>query len=142
MIWGEIVNQVRNLHADFLDEFHPQTKSFSSVELEADSFPYPADSGEYGEWEPSPNSHVQMEVLELHPVERVLLEGPLLPIQEVKLQGSEWNLLEQAILELEMQFLQKTKLHQPEQKEFIQKKLHARFMQLQRHSGQLTLKAL
>jgi hypothetical protein len=142
MIWGEIINTVRNLHAEFFEAFRPQWKDYSPVELNSDSFPYPAETGDYGEWEPPIFPESMMELLELHPVERVLLEGPLLPIQEVTIEAPQWIQIQNAILQLEKQFLQQMKYHQPEKSEFIEKNLHARFMQLQRRSGHQTLKAL
>jgi len=143
MIWGEFVSQIRSLHADFIEHFQLKPAHIlAPAELHADHFPYPADAGDYGEWNAPEFPEPMNEALELHPVERVLLEGPLLPIQEVTIENHQWSELQSSILELEKEFLRQTRMNQPEKIDFIEKNLNARFMQLQRRAGRLTLKAL
>lgn len=143
MIWGEFVSQIRSLHADFIEQFQLKpAQILAPAELNSEPFPYPANAEDYGEWNPPEFPEPMNEALELHPVERVLLEGPLLPIQEVKIENHQWTDLQNAILDLEKEFLRQTRMNQPEKIDFIEKNLNARFMQLQRRAGRLTLKAL
>jgi hypothetical protein len=86
MIWGDFINQIRLLHSELLDHFQIQPTRFTAdIELNSISFPFPESTGEYGEWETPVFPEKIMEALEFHPVERVLLEGPLLPIQEISI---------------------------------------------------------
>jgi len=143
MIWGEFINQLRCLHVDFIEAFRVHPSVFShDVELSVHTFPYPKDADDFGDWNPPRFEPALEESLELHPVERVLMEGPLLPIHELKLNDQDWSALQAAILALEKEWLTKNKLHTPEHLEFIEKNLGARFVQLQRRSGRFALKAI
>jgi hypothetical protein len=143
MIWGEFINQLRALHVDFLDEFQiHHSVCAHDVELSSAGFPYPKDAGDFDEWTPVRHAPQLEESLELHSVERVLIEGPLMPIQTVDLKDVDWSALETAILGLEKQWLEKNRLFTAEHFEFIRKNLSARFVQLQRRSGRFALKAI
>jgi hypothetical protein len=143
MIWGEFINQLRALHVDFLDEFQiHHSVCTHDVELTSSDFPYPKDAGDFDEWTPVRHAPQLEESLELHSVERALIEGPLMPIQTVDLKDVDWGTLESAILGLEKQWLEKNRLFTPDHFEFIRKNLGARFVQLQRRSGRFALKAI
>lgn len=143
MIWGEFVNQIRILHAELLDQFSIQPSTFTvDVELASEHFPFPESSGDYGEWDPPAFPEKITEALEFHPVERVLLEGPLLPIQDVVLKPNDWEKIQQAIISLELEWMSKTKLHSPEKQQFLENNIRARFLQLQRRFGGMGLKAV
>lgn len=144
MIWGELITQIRNLHLELLDQYSLQPTCFSQdMELQAEGFPYPASNGEYGDWEPTEIPAKIAEALEFHAVERVLLEGPLLPIQEVNISSDHWEPLYQAIFKLEVEWLQKAKLSSPDKLTFIEQSLRAKFLSLRRkHSGHSGLKLI
>ena len=143
MIWGEFINQIRNLHLELLDQFSIQPALFTGdVELQSEGFPFPEAGDDFGEWETPALPEKIMEALEFHPVERVLLEGPLMPIQEVVIHADQWEKLFQAVMNLEKEWLTKTKLVSPEKLSFIEQNLRAKFLQLQRRSGRFGLKAL
>lgn len=143
MIWGEFINQIRVLHSEFLDHFPIQPASFTAdVELSSEFFPFPESTGEFGEWDPPAFPEKILEALEFHPVERVLLEGPLLPIQEVSLHHENWDQIFKAILRLEIEWMTKAKIHSEDKQLFIETTLRSKFLQLQRRSGGFGLKAV
>jgi hypothetical protein len=143
MIWGEFINQLRCLHVDFSDAFRIHASVFThDVELDSQAFPYPSEAEDFGDWNPPRFDPALEESLELHPVERVLMEGPLLPIHDLNLKEQDWAALQGAILALEKQWLEKNKLFTAEHFDFIEKNLGARFIQLQRRSGRFALKAI
>lgn len=143
MIWGEFVTQIRNLHSELLDQHSIQPQQFLiDLELATEGFPFPVSSDDYGEWNPPLFPEKIQEALEFHPVERVLLEGPLLPIQEVVIPSEAWEHLFQAIFNLEKEWLQKSGLFSPERLTFVEQNLRAKFIQLQRRSGRFGLKVV
>jgi hypothetical protein len=143
MIWGEFINQIRNLHLELLDQFSIQPITFTGdVELQSEGFPFPETGDDFGEWETPVLPEKILEALEFHPVERVLLEGPIMPIQEVLINPDQWESLYQAVMKLEKEWLTKTKLLSPDKLIFIEQNLRAKFLQLQRRSGRFGLKSL
>ena len=143
MIWGDFINQLRALHVDFLDAFQIHHSVCShDVELNANGFPFPNDAGDFDDWIPNRYPPELEESLELHAVERALIEGPLMPIQMVELKEIDWKALESAILALEKDWLEKNRLFTPEHFDFVCKNLSARFVQLHRKSGRFALKAI
>lgn len=85
MIWGDWINLLRQLHYAFWLKYPVEPKNISLFT----PFHFPKATHTLGEWHPwepqgltAPSSH--MEFLESHPVERILLEGPLLPLQFVQ----------------------------------------------------------
>jgi hypothetical protein len=143
MIWGDFINHIRTMHAECIEAFgiHPSVFSHD-IELNSGAFPFPAEGDDFGEWDGAEFPSAIQEALELHPVERVLMEGQLMPIHEIKIREHDWAPLQQAILELEKDWLQKTKLFTPEKFSFVEKNLGARFVQLQRRAGRFSLKAI
>lgn len=143
MIWGDFINQIRNLHLELLDRYEIKPSSFTvDVELNVSNFPFPTAGDDYGEWETPQLPEKIMEAIEFHPIERVLLEGPLLPIQEVLISTQQWNLLFQAMMKLENEWLNKMKIDSPERITFIEQNLRAKFIQLQKRSGHFGLKSI
>ncbi len=143
MIWGELINQIRTLHLELLDQYSIQPILFTAdVELSTENFPFPASDDDYGDWEPIALPEKIAEALEFHPVERALLEGTLLPIQEVMMKNEDWEPLYQAILQLEKEWLMKANLFSPEKLTFIEQNLRAKFIQLQRRSMRSGLRAI
>lgn len=143
MIWGDLINQLRMLHLELMDRFAIQPRAFlQDVELNADDFPFPEATEEFGEWNPPFLPEKIEESIEFHPVERVLMEGPLMPIQEVQLAPPQWDSLYSALLRLEREWLTKTKLHSPEKFEWLEQNLHSRISQLKKRSGAVGLKVV
>ena len=131
MIWGQVINSVRSVHLELLDQYSIiPTLLSADLELSSDEFPFPAAGDEFDDWETLPISEKIQEALEFHAVERVLIEGPLLPIQEVILNDQEWDKLFRAIVLLETQWLKLTKLFSDEKVLFIENSLRSKFNQL------------
>jgi hypothetical protein len=143
MIWGQVINSVRSLHLELLDHFAiPPAQFNTDVELSTEGFPFPIAGENFEEWETVVLPDKIQEALELHAVERALIEGPLLPIQEIIIKDEEWEPLILAILRLEKEWLGKIKLHQEDKYSFIEKNLRAKFLQLQKRAGRFSLKAV
>ena len=144
MIWGELINQIRNLHLELLDQFSILPIIFTrDIELNTTGFPFPSFADDFDEWEQPALPNKILEALEFHSVERALLEGPLLPIQKVVMNEESWDILFQAILQLEKEWLEKSKIFTPEKLSFIEQNLRAKFLQLRRrNSGRFGLKAV
>ena len=143
MIWGQIINEVRSLHLEFLDQYSISPHQFSSdIELTVEQFPFPTLGENFEDWETTILPEKIQEALELHAVERALIEGPLLPIQEVLIQNHEWETLILAILGLEKDWMIKTKLFTDEKYSFIELTLRAKLLQLQRRSSRFALKVV
>ena len=147
MIWGDVINSVRSLHLEFLDQYSIHAAAFSTafksdVELTTDAFPFPTVGENFEEWETPPLPEKIQEALEFHSVERALVEGPLLPIQEIVLKNDEWDSLLNAILKLEKEWLTKTKLDTDDKYSFLEKNLQAKFIQLRRRHSAVGLRAV
>lgn len=143
MIWGELVDQLREVHLGFLDQFGIHPRAFlQDCEIHCDDFPYPAASEDYGDWIPAEIPEKIAEAIELHPVERILLEGPILPIQEVRLNQAEWNRILETLIRLERQWLSQTRLLNEESYQYFETQIRTRIQNLQRRSGATGLRAL
>lgn len=143
MIWGELVDQLREVHLGFLDRFGIHPRAFlQECELLCDDFPFPTASEEYGDWSPAEIPEKIAEAIELHPVERVLLEGPILPIQEVRLNQAEWNRISETLIRLERQWLSQARLLTDESFDYFEAEIRKRIQILQRRSGMTGLRAL
>lgn len=143
MIWGDFINQIRSLHLELMEQFSIQPAQFTAdIELQSSGFPFPETGEDFGDWDPPAQPDRIQEALEFHPVERAMVEGPLLPIQEVIVKKEDWERLYQAILGLEKEWLVKSKISNPEASAFVEQNLKAKFLQLQRRSGNFGLKAI
>ncbi len=144
MIWGEIVNSVRRFNFDFLNEFSLDPKIYlKEMSLKSDDFPYPEQVDDFDEWnEFIPSSELE-DILPLHPVERVLVEGPLLPIQKVAFHSkSEVDVLFASIFSLQKEWCEKLKISSPERLQFIEKSCIANALKTSTRLGFLKLNAL
>ena len=123
MIWGEVINSVRNLHLKLHQEFSLDPKLFlKDVELQsAADFPFPNAEDDFDEWDEYSIPPELADVIPLHSVERALIEGPILPIQKVKFQSkNEIDSLFGSILRLEKEWCEKTKTASPDKILFIE----------------------
>jgi hypothetical protein len=122
MIWGEVINSIRKLHLDLIQEFSIAPKLYTAdIELPAGliSFPEPVD--DFDEWEEFPLPQELQDLVPLHPVERALIEGPLLPIQLVRFRSRrEIENLFSAISALEKSWLEKSGVGSPDKVQFIE----------------------
>lgn len=145
MIWGEVLNAVRSLHLEFIEQFHIQPKTFTQdLELEsAKRFPFPESTEQFGEWEWVTLPETIQDALELHPVERALIEGPLLPIESVRIRDEkQLQDLQDAIFELEKEWLEKSRLSSPDKLLMMEQSLKLKWLKLQTRSGLKRLKAV
>ena len=122
MIWGEIINSVRKLHLDLIRECSiPTAIVAKDLELGATSIPFPEAIDDYDDWQETELPQDLQDLIPLHPVERALLEGPVLPIQQVKFHsGSEIERLFAVILALEKAWLEKSNLLAPDRIQFVE----------------------
>jgi len=148
MIWGEVLNAVRGLHLEAVDAFRiaPQTLS-RDVELDsARDFPFPESTECFEEWEWMAIPEALQDALELHPVERVLIEGPLLPIEGILIRDeAQWQKLGDAIFALEKEWLEKSVPLQERTTDRmapIEQSLKARWLKLLPRTGLKRLKAV
>ena len=104
MIWGDVINQVRSLHLEMISQIKiDPTLILESLSFQNEPFSFPKPSGNFNDWIPLPVP----EILEFHPVERFLIEGPLLPMDEFQFQNeTEAAMAFQQIFELEKKWLQ------------------------------------
>ena len=137
MTWGEVINGIRHLHFDFLNQFELPVQVFQKeVTLLSQNFPFPSSTQKFGEWEAASFPQSIADGLELHPIERVLLEGPILPIEIFSLQNTEqFNELYTAIFDLEKEWLLKTGLYEPSKVTFFEQNLKALQLRAQSKAG-------
>ncbi len=96
--WGEIINSIRSLHMRFYQNFPYEYKD---ITLKTE-FVFPQSLGSFGDWSPLE----AIDIVELHPVERKLLEGPLSPNEEISVAlESEVSFIFKQILLLEREWL-------------------------------------
>jgi len=122
MIWGEVINAVRKLHLDLIRDFQvPQALCTRDLELPEGILPFPRAIDDFDEWEEEPLPADLQDLLPLHPVERTLIEGPLLPIQRVEFETrEEIERLFAAILTLEKSWLSQNRLETVDRIGFIE----------------------
>ena len=144
MIWGELINGIRNLHFEFLNQFELPVQVFlKEVELTRENFPYPPSAHEFGDWEPAHFPASINDGLEMHPVERVLLEGPLLPLEQVVLKSeTQSSELFIAILNLEVEWIQKVGIFTPEKQNFFEQTIKNLRIRIQAKAGIGRLKSV
>ena len=145
MIWGEVVNAVRSLHLEMMEQFQIQPKLFQTdFELESSKrLVFPNSTGDFEEWEWITLPDAIQEALELHSVERALVEGPLMPIEQVKIQNQdEMNALYDSVLRLEKEWLEQARISSPDKILFIEQSLKIKWLKLQGRAGLNRLKAV
>ena len=143
--WGEIVLTLRGLHLDFFNFSEINFSTFTqNIELSGrSSFPFPTVTGEFQDWDWDDREPPLQEALEMHPVERVLLEGPLLPIEVIQIDSMmQLNQMENILLNLEREWLEKLNLFTEENWNFIVENLKQRWIRVRARSGVIRLKAV
>jgi hypothetical protein len=144
MIWGEIIQELRLYHHALIDHA-PALRKPHSLDLQL-VFPeslLPKPTGEMMEWSDSPiysgpNQLIEPDLadwLELHPVERALIEGPLLPIQQIRFASTDaFSEFIHALIELETKWLLSIRglEHAPKNWEI---ELRGRILKLQNRAG-------
>jgi hypothetical protein len=144
MIWGEIVNSVRRIHFDFLNEFGIDPRlCLKDVPLTTEGFPYPEQIDDFDEWnEYIPSPEVE-DILPLHPVERILIEGPLLPIQKVAFHSkSEVDVLFASLLGLQKEWCEKLNITSPERFHFLERYSASNALKISTRLGFFKLNAI
>jgi hypothetical protein len=145
MIWGEVINAVRSLHLELIEQFQLPLKTLTQdLELEsAKNFIYPGSTENFEEWEWISLPEPVQEALELHPVERALIEGPLLPIECIRIRDhAEMQAIYEAVFALEKEWLEKARVTSPDKTLFIEHSLKLKWLKLQTRAGLNRLKAV
>ncbi|MBU6153849.1 MAG: hypothetical protein KGP28_06060 [Bdellovibrionales bacterium] len=108
MIWGDIVNSVRRLHLHLVQEHSVDPALFTrDITLSSSIIHFPGSVDDFEEWEETPLPPDLNDLLPLHPVERALIEGPLLPIQIIRFRNAgQIESLINEILALEQNWLE------------------------------------
>ncbi len=142
MIWGEIVNSVRSLHSSFFREFSLDPKlSTQDVELTSTrNLQFPELIDDFDEWDEFIPEEGLEDIIPLHPVERALVEGPLMPIQKIHFHSkNEIDILFASILSLEKEWCEKVKLASPDRFQFIENALVVQALKTSKRSGFIKL---
>jgi hypothetical protein len=144
MIWGEIINSVRKIHLDLIEECSvPVSLTSRDVELNTSSLPFPEAIDDYDEWEELSLPKELQDLIPLHAVERALIEGPLLPIQHIRFHSFlEVERLFASILTLEKEWLQKSKLLTPDKVHFLENACAVGALKISVRSGFQKLKPM
>lgn len=89
--------------------------------MSGSGFPFPEAEDDFDEWTEIELAPEIQDVIPLHSVERVLIEGPILPIQKIKFHSkNEIDALFGSILRLEKEWCEKTKIASPDKILFIE----------------------
>jgi hypothetical protein len=138
MIWGEVVNSVRSIHLSLLHEFSIDPKLFlKDIEFaDAETLIFPRQVDDFEEWDELIPAQALEDILPFHPIERVLLEGPLLPIQKVEFQSKvELEELFRSILHFEKEWAKHFKLLAPPTEKFLERACAAQALKLSTRLG-------
>ena len=144
MIWGEVINGVRGLHLKLIKDFAVDPKTFlKDQELRIEGFPYPEAKDDFDEWDEFPLEADLQDVIPLHPVERVLIEGSILPIQKVSFHSkNEIDVLFGSILRLEKEWLEKLRLDSPDKLQFVENDCAVQALRISTKAGFSKLSAV
>ena len=137
MIWGEVINSVRRIHFDLVAEFGVPLKAFTDdAELTLEEIPFPQSIDDFDEWDELPLPPELADILPLAPVERALLEGPLLPIQQVRFEAIRTiETLFASILRLEKSWLEKRNLSSEDKIRFLENSCAVQSLKLSVKAG-------
>ena len=138
MIWGEVVNSVRSIHLSLLHEFSIDPKLFlKDVEFaDVEILIFPRQLDDFDEWDELIPAQALEDILPFHPVERVLLEGPLLPIQKVEFQSRiELEALFRQVLYFEKEWMKHFRLLDPSIEKFLERTCAAQALKLSTRLG-------
>jgi hypothetical protein len=110
MIWGDVVNSVRKLHLHLVQEHGIDAALYTrDIPVSGPAIPFPDSVDDFEEWEEPLLPTELQDLLPLHPVERALIEGRLLPIQIIQFKTPrEIESLLSSILALEKDWLEKS----------------------------------
>jgi len=144
MIWGEVINSVRRIHLDLVQECSvPAALVSKDAELTDAEIPFPEAVDDFDEWEEIAIPPELQDIIPLHPVERALIEGPVLPIQQVRFVSSaEIERLFASILVLEKDWLSKAKLLTPDRVRFLENAIAVQALKLSVRAGFRSLKPM
>jgi hypothetical protein len=137
MIWGEVINALRNLHRDLVVEFSVPPALFSEDrELQREIVVFPAALDDFDEWIEPVFEEPLAELIPLHPVERVLVEGPLLPIQKIKFASkAEIDALFASMISLEKEWFTKCGIASLDKTQYIENFLVVQALKLSVRAG-------
>ena len=109
MIWGEVIQEIRRFHLALVELSSTRLKPHSpELALDGASVPFPSATGDMDDWNEDHLPASIAEWIEFHPVERVLLEGPLLPIEKVNFPtNQEFTMFANSIVELEKNWMKR-----------------------------------
>ncbi len=110
MIWGEVVNSVRKLHLHLVQEHSLDPALYTrDISIDTTPLPFPDSIDDFDEWDEPQLPQDLQDLLPLHPVERALIEGPILPIQIIQFTTpKEIESLLASILALEKEWMEKS----------------------------------
>lgn len=109
MIWGEVIQEIRRFHLALVEQVPTLFKPHSPDLTLEPAVAFPASTGDMDDWNPDHLPSSMAEWIEFHPVERVLLEGPLLPIEKVAFPTEhEFGNFASSIIELERNWIKRT----------------------------------
>lgn len=121
MTWGTIIEIIRQIHLDFFRRFPYLPRDLTLVTR----FEFPKTLGLDSEWDqihfPPMIREEEVSMLELHPVERVLLEGPLSPNEQIPWRReADRALIWKQVLMLEREWLAQMQLTTVEPQKLIE----------------------
>lgn len=127
LVWGDFINSIRQFHEEFWMKFPFPKKQVTLFS----TFHFPPTSGEQGDWYPWEPQWVQPEVIELHPVDRILMEGPIMPFEVVRLKTpTDVSFLVKQVHQLEREWLAEVGFLKPDSQAFLEQKMHELTQQL------------
>lgn len=137
MIWGEVINALRNLHRDLVVEFSvPPARYAEDRELKREIVTFPAALDDFDEWIEPALEEALADVVPLHPVERILVEGPLLPIQKIAFTSkAEIDALFASLITLEKEWFEKCGLASDDKTQYIENFLVVQALKLSVRAG-------
>lgn len=141
MIWGEVINSVRRLHLFLVQECGVDPTLFTrDIPISGTLVPFPDSIDDFEEWEETPLPSELHDLLPLHPVERALIEGSLLPIQIIRFKTPrEIESLFDAIIVLERKWMESSGTSSSDRLESVRNFLRAETLKLQVRAGLRTL---
>ncbi|NDG85526.1 MAG: hypothetical protein EBX52_10910 [Proteobacteria bacterium] len=144
MIWGDVINAVRKIHLDLVQECSvPPALVSKDLELAPAEIPFPEAVDDFDEWEETPLPAELQDVIPLHSVERALVEGPVLPIQHVRFVSSSGiESLFASVLALEKDWLTRAKLLTPDRVRFLENAIAVQALKLSVRAGFRSLKPM
>jgi hypothetical protein len=137
MIWGEVINALRNLHRDLVVEFSMKPALFAEDrDLHREIVVFPSALDDFDEWIEPAFEDSLADLIPLHPVERVLVEGPLLPIQKIQFSSkAEIDALFASIIALEKEWFEKCGVASTDKIQFIENFLVVQALKLSVRAG-------